>query len=255
MATTNPSVVCYDKFIKEVKDDLSVSCQLPINISTKEVMRIIGKAKEWFYKKYEDSVEDKYFVIEKEYFDTDTFREKGSVILPDNIFSVNDVHEIGREMLNGSGKSANIDKDFSMDKYMYQDMYKPSYQSENLMYYVIQESMYDMARQILVNNVGFRYNRLTRVLSFTGEKPDQHVILEVYSKIPDCALLSDEIFYRYVVAHAKIQISRVLGTFAYNLPGNITINYDLIRDEGQTALDSIVEEIKEDEGTDYFLTS
>ena len=45
-----------------------------------------------------------------------------------------------------------------------------------------------------------------------------------------------------------------MGTFNYNLPGNITINYDLINSEGQDELSSIVEEIKGDEGVDYFFT-
>jgi len=252
--STNPKVICLDKFVKDVKDELSVSCQLPINISTNEVMRIIDKAKGWFYKNYEDSVEDKYFVIEKQYFDTETFRKTGTVILPNDIFSVNDVSEIGREMLSSFNKW-DMDKDFAMDKFLYTDMYKPNYQSESLMYYVINESFYDMARQLLVNKVGYRYNRLTHNLLFTGERPENHVVLEVYATIPDCDLFQDEIFFRYVAAHAKMQISRVLGTFNYNLPGNIQINYDLIREEGQSELDAIKEEIKEDEGTDYFLTS
>ena len=253
--STNPKVVCLDKFIKEIKDELSVSCQIPINVSTKEVMRIIDKAKSWFYKNYEDSVEDQYFIIEKEYWDTDTFRSTGTVILPDTIFSVNSVYEIGREMLGTWGKKADLDKDFAMDKFIYSDMYKPNYQSESLMYYVINEAFYDMARQMLVNKVGFRYNRLSNKLFFTGEKPDQEVVLDIYSKIEDCHLFKDEIFFRYVAANAKIQVSRVLGTFNYQLPGNITIQYDLIRDEGKEELDYIRETIKEEDSADYFITS
>jgi hypothetical protein len=52
-----------------------------------------------------------------------------------------------------------------------------------------------------------------------------------------------------------MQLSRILGTFNFNLPGNIQINYDLIRSEGQEELTKIEEEIKADEGMDFFFTS
>ena len=49
-------------------------------------------------------------------------------------------------------------------------------------------------------------------------------------------------------------MARILGTFSFNLPGNITINYDLISGEGREEVDRVVEEIKNDEGVDYFFT-
>jgi hypothetical protein len=68
-------------------------------------------------------------------------------------------------------------------------------------------------------------------------------------------LMRDELFFRYVVAKCKIQLSRILGTFNFNLPGNIQINYDLIRTEGQDEISKIEEEIKGEEGMDFFFTS
>ena len=52
----------------------------------------------------------------------------------------------------------------------------------------------------------------------------------------------------------KIQLARIVGTFQFNLPGNITINYDLISSEGKDEVAAVVEEIKGDEGVDYFFT-
>ena len=43
--------------------------------------------------------------------------------------------------------------------------------------------------------------------------------------------------------------------FGYNMPGNITLNGDMIRDDAQTELDTINEEIKGDEGVDWFMTT
>ena len=52
-----------------------------------------------------------------------------------------------------------------------------------------------------------------------------------------------------------MQLSRVIGTFDFNLPGGIKINFDLIRSEGESALEKIEEEIKSEEGMDFFFTS
>ena len=51
-----------------------------------------------------------------------------------------------------------------------------------------------------------------------------------------------------------MQLARILGTFQFNLPGNITINYDMLASEGKEEHDAIIEEIKGDEGVDYFYT-
>ena len=123
-----------------------------------------------------------------------------------------------------------------------------------LMYYVVNELFIDNARQVLQPHISYSYNRLSKKFRFQGELPINAVIFQVYVTISDCDLFNDEVFIRYCTAQAKISLSRILGTFQYNLPGNITINYDLIRSEGQEELTAIIEEIKGDEGVDYFFT-
>jgi hypothetical protein len=122
------------------------------------------------------------------------------------------------------------------------------------MYYVINEMFIDNARQILQQQISYSYNRLTNKFRFQGELPKRAVIFQIYATVPDCALYSDEAFIRYCIAQAKIQLARILGTFNYTLPGNITINYDMIKTEGKEELDAIVQEIKDDEGVDFLYT-
>jgi len=250
----NEQMLCLDKFIKEVKEDLTVACQIPINIPNKELIRITRQTKKYFYKIYEDSVEEKFFILSQMTWDTDEFKSTRVVVMPDNVFSVHGIYQIGEEHFGSRGWN-NVDPDFALDKFIYSDLYTPSRGSENMMYYVINESFYDMARQMFVNKLSYNYNRLTKKLRFTGELPTKDTVCMIYQHIDDCALYEDEAFFRWVVAQAKIQMSRVLGIFGYQLPGNITINYDMIRDEGKEEIDFLREEIKGDEGVDYFLTS
>ncbi len=250
----NEQLQCLDLLIKEVKQELTVACQLPINIPTKEITRIIKYAKQWFWKHYETAVEEKYFVILDEMWSRPEYKETRSVKLPENIFSVHGLYELGKENFGNNGWNS-MDKDFSLDKFIYGNMYQPGLQSESLMYYVVNESFYDLSRRILVNKISYDFNRLTHNLRFMGDQPKRHVVLRIYQYIDDCSLFSDEIFYRYVVAQCKVQISRVLGTFNFELPGSITLNYDLIRDEGKEEIESIREQLKSEEGTDWFFAS
>ena len=267
---------CLDALIKEINDDLSVGCQLPFTVPKKELARIISRAKEYFYKIYEDSVEEMYIALPASAWSKPEFKDRGSntsdsiskrntqstrgiVPMPPSVFSVTNVFEI-----NGfSGEDGGFDNrsfsagdiDFSVGKFIFSDTYGGSLGAENLMAYVINSKFIDNARQILLPQISYSYNRLTKKFRFQGQLPKNACIFQIYNTIPDCDLFQDEIFVRYCTAKAKMQLARILGTFKFNLQGNITINFDLIASEGKEEIDSILEEIKGDECVDYFYTS
>ena len=118
------------------------------------------------------------------------------------IYSIYGVFETGSRW----GGSHDIDfteGDFSTQRMMMQGMYggtTTAAGAENLQTYVINESFYDLARQIIDNPISFQYSQLTHQLKFTGDTPKKDVILEVYETIPECALFGDEAFFRYCAA-------------------------------------------------------
>tara|TARA_Y100000389_G_scaffold205124_1_gene263587 strand:+ start:14738 stop:15565 length:828 start_codon:yes stop_codon:yes gene_type:complete len=256
---------CLDEFIRQVNSHITGACMIPMKLPKKEVIQIVKRAKEWFYKKYEDSVQENYYVIDKANFETAQYQKSKVIELPSartdgsgRIFSVNNLAVAGDQMAGISSKNGFTDSDFSMERLMLGGSSQGTFSSsngENLMYYVITEKYFDLARHVLINKISFNYNRLTRNLKILGEKPKNHVILETFETIPDCALYEDEIFFRYVAAHVKKAIGTMVMMFGYNMPGNITLNGDMIRDDAQTELDAIEEEIKGDEGVDWFMTS
>ena len=271
---------CLDALIKLINDDLTIACQIPFTVPKKEINNIIQRAKKYFYKIYEDSVEQMYIALPAGALHTAEFNQgvpygtgkanetitnknqianpRGIVQMPSRVYSVNDVFEIGGFSGEDGGfgsMSFNADDvDFSIDKFIYDDVYGAGIGSENLMYYVVNSLFMDNARQVLLPQISYTFNRLTKKFRFQGELPKRAVIFEIFSTISDCALFEDEAFQRYVMGMAKIQLSRILGTFSFNLPGNITINYDMISSEGREEVDRVVEEIKGDEGVDYFFT-
>jgi hypothetical protein len=273
---TDPAAqACLDELVKEINDELTIACQIPFTVPKKALVRMINRAKDYFYKIYEDSVEEMYIALPGGTFAKNSFRKgidsssenlsnaniessRGIVTMPDRVLSVNNVFEIGgfqgEDGGFGSRSFSAGDPDFAIDKFVYSNTFGAGIGSENLMYYVINEKFIDNARQILQQQISYSYNRLTHKFRFQGELPKRAVVFQIYAKIPDCALYSDEVFIRYCIAQAKVQLARIMGTFNYNLPGNITINYDMIMSEGKEELEAIVQEIKDDEGVDFLYT-
>lgn len=256
---------CFNNFVNELADEITGSCMIPMNLPKKEVQNIVKRAKKWFYKNYEYSVRENFMVLPIELFSTDHFKNTRSFTLPgmdpitggNEVFSVYGVFQAGANW--GGSMDINFTQgDFAIERMLMGGMYggsKTGEAAENLQYYVINESFFDLARQIIHNPLSYQYNQLTHELRFTGETPKRDVILEVYETIPECALFSDEIFFRYCAAKVKISLGQKLSIFGFALPGNITVNADAIQGLGVDELEKVIEEIKTDEGTDWMMHS
>lgn len=266
--TTPPSYDpnCLNDFIDEVGSYVTGACMIPMNLPKSEIYNIIKRAKKWFYKNYEYSVTENFLYIPKTVFDTEHFQKRRSLTLPKEnpttgggeVFSVFAVAEVGSRY--GAGSAITFTTgDFDVQRALFGSLYSGGASivagAENLQYYVINESFFDMARQILENPLSFHYSQQTHEIKFTGQTPTKDTILEIYETIPDCALFGDEIFFRYVAAKVMISLGQKLAIFGYNLPGGITVNADIIQSMGQEELDKVVEEIKTDEGTDWWFHS
>ena len=266
--TTPPSYDpnCLNDFIDEIGSYVTGACMIPMNLPKSEIYNIIKRAKKWFHKNYEYSMTENFLVIPQEAFETDYFKNRRSLSLPcenaatggNEVYSVYAVSEVGSRY--GAGSSITFTTgDFDVQRALFGSLYSGGSNivsgAENLQYYVINESFFDMARQILENPLSFHYSQQTHELKFTGQTPKKPVVLEIYETIPDCALFADEIFFRYVAAKVMISLGQKLAIFSYNLPGGITVNADIIQSMGQDELDKIVEEIKTDEGTDWWFHS
>jgi len=259
---------CLNTFLDEIGDDITGACMVPINLPQKEIINIIKRAKKWFYKKYEYSVKENLYHIPNSVFSTEHFKKHRALTLPGpsldgggGVFSVYGLYDISSGW-NGSGGGMDVrfqdGSDFSMERMLFRGMYEGSGMAEaaeELQYYVLNASMADLSRQILENPISYHYSSLTGELKFMGDTPKGDVILEIYETIPDCALYSDEIFFRYVSAKIKQSIGAKLAIFKFALPGNVDFDYDAIKSMGDDELSEINEEIKGDEGVDWMMHS
>lgn len=245
--------ITQDEFIQEVRDELTVSCSLPFSPPVKDIVRIIKYAEKWFHKKYEDSVEERYYRIPESSFGDANFKQSRTVIMPSNIYSIIGVAKANEGF--GTYEPFRNMADFSLEKALFKNINDISQSSEALMMYVAYESFIDLNRHLLNHPVSWKFNRNTRELFIAGEIPTSDLILTTLNVIPLESLMCDEIFFRYVVAKAKTQLGRILGTFEFQYAGGVTINTDVYASEGKEELDKIEEELKGDEGADWFFTT
>jgi hypothetical protein len=259
---------CQDLFLDEIADDLTGACMIPINLPKKEVMNIVKRAVKWFYKNYEYSVKENYYHIPNSVFETDYFKTHRSLHLPQAatdgsgmVFSVYGLYDLASGWNQpGGGLDLRFESgsDFALERMLFRNVYDgdgAARGAEELQYYVINQSMVDLSRQIMENPISFHFSQLTGELKFMGDTPKGDVILEVYETIPNCALYSDEIFFRYVAAKVKISLGSKLSVFKFALPGNVEFDYSEIKSMGEEELSTVIEEIKGDEGVDWMMHS
>lgn len=260
---------CLNKFIDELGSDITGACMVPVNLPKKEVINIINRAKKWFRKNYEYSVRSNYYYIPSNVFETDEFKQTRTLYFPKEdenggcgVYSVFGVYDTLRSYNSASGgldQRFQSGSDFSMNKMLFKGAFRHgtgiANSAQSLEYYTINNKLLDMHRQMLEHPLSFEFSRLTGELKFTGENPMGSIVLEVYETIEDCALYEDEAFFRYVSGKIKQSIGSKTGIFKMNLPGNAEFDYKEIKDMGKEEVKEVTEEIKNDEGVDWFFHS
>ena len=248
-----------DALIQEVKDDLSHSCALPYALNDQEIKRIIKRARAWFLDNYQYAVEDRFMVLKSALFGMPQFLATRSVQLPECVVTVYDVREVA-----GAGLTGTPDKDFGDSKLLGSELMLSPFVGDNLVYRTVLYSFFDLAKAYLLETYAFGWNKNTKMLTILGRDPgsaninglqgdNTDVVIKACIAIPDENLYSDELFVRYVLAKAKLNIGRLLGTFGYTLPGGITINTAAITAVGQSEYDEVMKMINDENTPSYFL--
>ena len=270
-------VECLNDFVESIQNEMSVNGSIPFTIPAEAIAQLTKNARTLFYKSYEDAHEEMFIAIPQKELHKKAFRHgvehmkeegdkkvlkdrRGTYMLPEGVISVVGVYSLDGWSGEAGWNTGLLGKntgDISLQRMVYQSVYDRTMavSADNTMYYICTEAFLDMSRQIFQNMISFRYNRLTNNLRFLGELPKGDVILDVLVRVPGCDLYNDDLFRRYVIADCKIQLCRILGTFSYQMPGNVSINVESIANEGATEKEAILQELKDMSGAWYIFTT
>jgi hypothetical protein len=237
-----------NELIEEINAELTNSCSIPYELPRAEVKRIIKRAREFMWDNYQYAVEEGYMQIPKAVFDNSNFRKFGrKICLPENVKAVTEFAE-----LKGGGVIPHIDPDFSDSKLFGTEIFLAPFQGDNLVYRTALFAYYDLAQAYVLDSIAYSFNKNTRKLFVKGRDPRRDCYVRVELAIPEDDLYADELFIRYCLAQAKIQLGRILSIYEFNLPGGVRINFDAIRGDGEKELEDIKQQIDDENTPDWF---
>jgi len=107
----------------------------------------------------------------------------------------------------------------------------------------------------MIDTIAYDYNKNTKLLGVLGRTPKTAAVLRVYKKLESEKLYEDEMFQRYVRAHAKVRLAHMLQTFNYTLPGDITVNYQNIVTTAEKEMEEVKAMMKGENTPDWFYLS
>lgn len=236
------------QLVAEISAEITNSCALPYSLNDAEVKRIIKRAKSWFFENYQYAVEDRLIAIPLEVFQHQDFKATRMVQMPDCVVSVYHLAEVS-----GVGIIGNPERDFSDSKLLGAEIFLSPFQGDNLVYRTAMYSYFDLAKAYSLETVAHSWNRNTKRITVLGRNPFKNCFVRCMVKIPDEALFDDDLFIRYCLAQAKINLGRTLGVFSYNLPGGVQINFEGIKQDGLDEMTAIKEQIDQENSPDWFL--
>jgi len=237
------------ELVEEVRGELTASCSLPYSPSTKEIERIIDKEMRWLYREYRELLYDRIYILNKRYYQTPEWRNSRTYQMNPCTEGIKKVMEIGH----GSRVFGINDPDLNFDRLMASDLYLTPLSSDQITYRTIQWSFWDLARGFNLVDINHDFNPNTHRLAITGRTPNESLFVLAMDHIPLEDAYEDTIVIEWMIAKGKLSLARTLGAFNYNLLGNITINFEQWRAEGQEKINELTEKIKSDDVPDWFL--
>ena len=234
--------------IDEIKGEITASCSLPFSPPDNEIERIIDLESKWLYREYRDAWYTKWYIIDKRWYQTDQFKANRTFQLPECVVGIKLVYELS----SGQRVFGINDPDMQFDRLMAADLYLTPLSSDQITYRTIQWSFWDLSKAFNLKDIQTSFNMNTHRLVILGRDPKESLFLTTLDKIPDEEFYNDPLVIKWMIAKAKMSLARILGTFQYNLLGNVAINFGDIRAEGKEELDELKEKINTDNMPDYF---
>lgn len=241
-----------EEFVDRIQTEISVSCALPKTLPDANIRQIVeSRALPWFYRNYQYAVQKMYFLIKKEAFFTEEFTRYNYVNVPCEIQSVTYLYEVRSASLFQLGiNTPNLSVNLGVTNQPYLSSYVTTI-GELGVYKTILDSMSDMLNQLNKYTLKYNFNQLNhRLHILTNVKYD--VIMEAYANIPQENLFNDDLFYKYVVGWAKVQLGNMVSLYDFTLPGSVKINGANLITQGQAEVKEVEEEIKGQSNSSFF---
>jgi len=236
------------ELITDIQNEITFSGALPYSLPELEINRILENDANYFYDNSRYAVESRYLLLPADLFANPTFKKFRQIQLPDCVqFVVNFKEAKGGSMF------ATIDRDFSEQKFIGSEIFLTPFIGESIMYRTVIFSFLDLTKSMMIDTIAFDYNKNTKLLGLLGRTPKTASVLRIFKKIEADKLYNDEVFQRYVRAHAKVRLAHMLQSFNFTLPGDITLNYQSITAVAEKEMEDVKTMMKGENTMDWMI--
>lgn len=242
-----------EEFVDRIQNEISVSCSLPKTLPDVNIRLVIEtRALPYFYRSYQYAVQKIYYLIRKEAFTSEEFTKYNYVTVPCEIQSVVYLYEVkGQSLFQLGLNTPNLSVNLGVTNQPYLSSYVTTI-GELGVYKTMLDNMSDMLNQLNKYTLKYSFNQLNHRLHILT-KVNHDVILEAYANIPQENLFNDDLFYKYCVGWAKVQMGNMLSLYEFQLPGGLKINGTNLVSQGQAEIKEAEEEIKAQCSTSFFI--
>lgn len=246
-------------FMKRVQAEVTQSCALPFALPIERIPEYCLQAAQYFWANDDFSAEERFYMIPNK--DICKHDKLNKILqLPPQILGVHGVYKIHQNLKYGAMG------DFSLERMMLStySMFGGAgmigggngITSANGGYSLTDMTiaMYEVStfNQTLNAPLSYNFNQYSSKLVLLGDLGYSDILITcmVRCKVQD--LYNNYYYFRMVVALCKKALSTIYGTFEFNLPGGITINYSNLADQAEKDIDDIKEWIEKNRAADYF---
>lgn len=247
------------QFIQRIIQEVTQSCALPLPLPAKAIPPLIYQAATYFWENFDGASEERYYCLKNT--DFNKCGPNTTIKLPSRILSVfgvvktNETYAYGalgdfsleRMILNNSVLSAGVGGTLG-NTFGAGGGY-------NLI--DVTGALYEVStyQTIFETPLSFNYNPYSHILVILGNLGSSDLILQTFIRCKMQDLYNLYYFFRFCVCLTLRSLSTIIGTFEYNLPGGIKINYSKFNDMANDEIKEIEEWIKTQRVPSYFLNS
>ncbi len=248
------------QFILRVQKEVSDSCALPFAVPLDRIPEFIIQAAQFFWENADFCVEERQYLIKSE----DICKEGINKIikLPDKIVAVHGVYKThSRSGIGALG-------DFSLERMMIS-----SYSmfggggsggtaglGQSPMGWGLVDmtaAMYEMSQFNQITNVplSYNYNPYSHALVLLGDLGSSDIFIKCFVRCRIQDLYNNLYFFKKVVCLVKKALNRIYGVYEFQLPGGVSINVSLYKDEATEEEEEIMKWIEDNRQIDFIYTS
>ena len=234
-----------------LKDEVTLSGALAINLPEAEYERIIDREVKAVYELCPEAVKTAWTIIKREWFYRPEFRKNRTIQFPDCVIAVTKFQEMKRR----NSMFGINDPDFSFNRAFMADLWLGSQMNmDSVAFRTIQWGLWDQLKTFILVDIRHRWNWIDKTLVVLGHDPTVNVYCQLAVKVAEQDLFNDYWVRKWIAAHCKLQANKLMTLFTTQVIGGVTINMSAYTEEANKDIDECKEKWKDNNTIGWFET-